>query len=57
MITLKRCRELIDKGKKKFSDEQLEKIRQFLIQLAQLNVEIINQQKLGYEKSSHHEQG
>lgn len=45
MISLSKCRELLDKNREKYTDDQLELIRKYLIKMAQINVEIIKNQK------------
>ncbi|MCR9170851.1 MAG: hypothetical protein NXI10_00035 [bacterium] len=41
MLSLKQCRKIIDPKKKKFTDEQVLAIRNYLMELARLNVQII----------------
>lgn len=56
MITLKKCRELLDKKKEKYTDQQLEVIRKFLIRMAKMNLEYIkNLKNKKDEKSSNNE--
>jgi len=45
MISLSKCRELLDKKREKYTDDQLELIRKYLIKMAQINIEIIKNQK------------
>lgn len=46
MISLSKCRELLDKKREKFTDEQLELIRKYLIKMAKMNVEYITNTKI-----------
>lgn len=45
MISLSKCRELLDKNREKYTDDQLELIRKYLIKMAQINVELIKNKK------------
>jgi len=45
MISLKKCRELLGERGKNLSDEQLEGIRKVLMDLAKINIRIIEEQK------------
>jgi len=57
MISLNKCRELLDKKREKYTDDQLELIRKYLITLAQINVEIIkNANTKQDDTGSNHEQ-
>jgi len=58
MLSLKQCRKFIDPKKEKFTDQQILTIRNYLMNLARLNVQIIlatkekmlNQKKKGCRK-------
>jgi len=39
MLSLERCKELLNKGKKKYKDEEIKFIREFLYQFAELEIE------------------
>lgn len=53
MITLKKCKELLEKTGKKYTDEELILIREFLTNMAKINIDIIiNLKKKKDEKSS-----
>jgi len=52
MISLKKCRQLLGKEGEKYTDEQLELIRGFLMRMVKINVEIIKKQK-----QKEHEEG
>jgi len=45
MISIKKCKELLGEKAKKYTDEQIELLRKYLLKMAKLNVEIINNQK------------
>ena len=42
MIPLKLCKEILNKGIKKYSDEEIELIRDFLYQMGMIQIEIEN---------------
>lgn len=42
MIPLKLCKEILNKGSKKYSDEEIELIRGFLYQMGMIQIEIEN---------------
>lgn len=39
MLTLQRCKEILNQGKKKFNDEEIKQIRDFLYKCAELELE------------------
>ena len=45
MLSLKKCRKIIDPKKKKFTDSQIEAIRGYLTQIADLNIQLFLEQK------------
>ncbi len=45
MISVKKCRQLLGKEGEKYTDEQLELIRGFLMRMVKINVEIIKSKK------------
>ena len=42
MIPLKLCKELLNKGSKKYSDEEIEMIRDFLYEMGMIQIEVEN---------------
>ena len=40
MIPLKLCKEILNKGRKKYSDEEIELIRDFLYKMGMIQIEI-----------------
>ncbi len=40
MIPLKLCKEILNKGSKKYSDEEIELIRDFLYEMGMIQIEI-----------------
>lgn len=42
MIPLKLCKEILNKGSQKYSDEEIELIRDFLYQMGMIQIEIEN---------------
>ena len=42
MIPLKLCKEILNKDSKKYSDEEIELIRDFLYQMGMIQIEIEN---------------
>ena len=42
MIPLKLCKEILNKGNKKYTDEEIEMIRDFLYQMGLIQIEIEN---------------
>lgn len=42
MIPLKLCKEILNKGSKKYTDEEIEMIRDFLYQMGLIQIEIEN---------------
>lgn len=40
MIPLKLCKEILNKGSKKYTDEEIEMIRDFLYQMGLIQIEI-----------------
>ena len=40
MISLKLCKEILNKGSKKYSDEEIELIRDFLYEMGMIQIEI-----------------
>ena len=42
MLTLKMCKEVLNKGDKKFSDNEIELIRNFLYEIASIQIEVEN---------------
>ncbi|MFT5822420.1 MAG: hypothetical protein ACI8ZM_003676 [Crocinitomix sp.] len=45
MLSLKKCRELLGETGKKWTDEKIEQVRNYLMKLARINVEIIKNLK------------
>jgi len=45
MLSLKKCRQIIDPKSKKYSDEQVISIRDYLTKIAKLNVQLYLEQK------------
>lgn len=45
MLSLKNCRELLGETGKKWTDEKIEQVRNYLMKLARTNVEIIRNVK------------
>ena len=45
MIPLKLCKEILNKGSQKYSDEEIELIRDFLYQMGMIQIEIENNEK------------
>jgi hypothetical protein len=41
MLTIKECREILNEEKRKYTDEEVKAIRDFLYKLGLLNIEII----------------
>lgn len=52
MISLSKVRKILGRGVKKFTDNQLEAIRDYLTRMARLNVEIINNKTEKDEESN-----
>ena len=42
MLTLNMCKEVLNKGDKKFSDNEIELIRNFLYEIASIQIEVEN---------------
>lgn len=42
MIPLKLCKEILNKGSKKYSDEEIEMIRDFLYEMGMIQIEVEN---------------
>ena len=42
MIPLKLCKEILNKGSKKYSDEEIEIIRDFLYEMGMIQIEVEN---------------
>ena len=42
MIPLKLCKEMLNKGSKKYSDEEIEMIRDFLYEMGMIQIEVEN---------------
>ena len=42
MIPLKLCKEILNKGGKKYSDEEIEMIRDFLYEMGMIQIEVEN---------------
>ena len=42
MIPLKLCKEILNKGSKKYSDEEIEMIRDFLYEMGMIQMEVEN---------------
>jgi len=54
MISIEKCRELLGEKGKHLSVEQLKGIRKVLVDLAKINIKIIEEQKTkGNEKGNH----
>ncbi|MCX6258656.1 MAG: hypothetical protein NTW49_12280 [Bacteroidia bacterium] len=43
MLTLKKCKEKLEKSKKTYSDEEVQVIRDYLYKLASINVDFIKE--------------
>ncbi len=42
MIPLKLCKEILNKGSKKYSDKEIEMIRDFLYEMGMIQIEVEN---------------
>jgi len=42
MLNLERCKTILNKGTKKFSNEEIKKIREYLYQLADIEFSLVN---------------
>lgn len=45
MIPLKLCKEILNKGSKKYSDEDIEMIRDFLYEIGMIQIEVDSNKK------------
>lgn len=45
MIPLKLCKEILNKGSKKYSDEDIEMIRNFLYEIGMIQIEVDSNKK------------
>lgn len=52
MISIKECRKILGKAGEKYTDQQLEVIRHFLMNMAKINVEVIKQHKKKKDEES-----
>lgn len=52
MISIMKCREILGKAGEKYTDQQLEVIRHFLVSMAKINVEVIKQHKKKKDEES-----
>lgn len=55
MISLEKCRELLDPKKEKYTDEELLKIKDWLVKLARLNVQMFLEQQRKLKTQSNEE--
>lgn len=53
MLNLKQCKEILKETGKKYHDEEVLAIRDFLYKLAQINVQYINEKLKENEQKSH----
>ena len=56
MLTIGACKKILNRNEKKYSDSEIEKIRDFLWEIAQIEVKNFEKQERN-ENSSNNEQG
>lgn len=55
MISLEKCRELLDPKKEKYTDEELLQIKDWLVKLAHLNVQLFQEHQRKLKTKSNEE--
>ncbi|MBU0489889.1 MAG: hypothetical protein KKA07_08245 [Bacteroidetes bacterium] len=53
MLTLNQCKDILKETGKKYSDEQVQAIRDFFYKMASINVQYIKEKLSGNEQKSH----
>lgn len=53
MLTIKECKEKLKNDKRTYNDEEVQAIREYLYQLARINVDFINEKLKENEQKSH----